>query len=451
MYAETGAQGAQRENFAGHPTGFRRLTPSLLRADRTAEGFSGLPEGVTQPGQLLAALKAAAPRLGVGPRLIHAVDWLFRFTQPQDWGQGARPIVWPSAAMQQEALGLSPTRVKAINRVLIDAGLITMKDSPNGKRYGKRDGRERIVEAYGFDLSPIAARHAEFVALAEEARLEREAVRRLRRRATIARKGIAQVLETVAEYGLADDVWETLARDSAAIVRALKDVTRPEEMEQGVGSLERRQNEGRRQLEVQLKVVDSVPKGAENGPHITTTTESLNPMDTVIAQQTCSFSGGQGGSQPSSSTPSEGAEPEKVLKLRPGELARLAPRLQSYLRGSEPSWPDIVDAADRLRHDLDISKALWGEACFAMGREVAALALAIVSTKDPAHFRTTPGGYFHGMVGKHKAGALNLDRTIWGLRRAAEPSGTDGQGQGPRRPFRRGAMAVDQVALSSEG
>ena len=59
----------------GAPTGFRRLTPSLLRADHAAEEFDGLPDGVTVPGQLLAALKAAAPRLGLSPRLVHAVDW----------------------------------------------------------------------------------------------------------------------------------------------------------------------------------------------------------------------------------------------------------------------------------------------------------------------------------------------------------------------------------------
>jgi hypothetical protein len=31
--------------------------------------------------------------------------------------------------------------------------------------------------------------------------------------------------------------------------------------------------------------------------------------------------------------------------------------------------PILVDAADWLRHDLDVSKPLWGEACLAMGRE----------------------------------------------------------------------------------
>ena len=168
------ALGAQRGSFAGVPTGFRRLTPSLLQVDRAAHAFDGLPEGVTVPGQVLAALKAAAPRLGLAPRLVHAIDWLFKFTQPQDWGRGGRPIVWPSSSMQQEALGLSASQVKATNRALIEAGLITMKDSPNGKRYGKRvHPKGPIVEAYGFDLSPLAARYAEFMRLAAEAKAER--------------------------------------------------------------------------------------------------------------------------------------------------------------------------------------------------------------------------------------------------------------------------------------
>src|SRR5262245_52601242 len=124
---ENSAAEAPRRGFAHAVTGFRRMTLGLLKADRSAESFAGLPEGVEAPGQLLAALKAAAPRLGISTRLVHAVDWLFCFTHPQDWGKGARPIVWPSASMQQQALGLSPTQVKEINRRLIELGLVTMK------------------------------------------------------------------------------------------------------------------------------------------------------------------------------------------------------------------------------------------------------------------------------------------------------------------------------------
>ena len=258
------ADEAPRRRFASTPTGFRRLTPGLLKVDRKAKGFAGLPDGVKTPGQLLAACKAAAPRLGVSPRLVHAVDWLFRFTQPQDWEKGGRPIVWPSASMQQDAIGLSPTQVKEINRRLIELGLLTMKDSPNGKRYGMRDPKGRIVEAYGFDLSPIAARHAEFVQLAEEARAERQLIGRLRRRATIARKAIAQILETVTEFGLGGEEWRTFAEDAGALARALKGAERPEDMEAGVASLERRQMAARERLEVLLKLVDSDPKQPED-------------------------------------------------------------------------------------------------------------------------------------------------------------------------------------------
>ena len=58
-----------------------------------------------------------------------------------------------------------------------------------------------------------------------------------------------------------------------------------------------------------------------------------------------------------------------------------------------------------------------------MGREQAAIALAIVAAKPPEHFRTSPGGYYRGMVTKARAGELNLARTIWGMRSTARPGG----------------------------
>ncbi|HTX39011.1 MAG TPA: plasmid replication protein RepC [Bryobacteraceae bacterium] len=445
------AREAHGEGCAGAPTGFRRLTPSLLRADRTAEGFDGLPEGVEAPGQLLAAFKAAAARLGLSPRLVHAVDWLFRFTQPQDWGRGGRPIVWPSASLQQEALGLSESRVKALTRALIEAGVVTMKDSPNGKRYGLRDRAGRITEAYGFDLSPMAARYPEFVRLAEEARAERAEMGRLRRRATIARKGITQILETAAEYGLGGEDWASLARETRTLAMALKKVERPEEMALGVESLERRQRSARECLENLLsqategasEAVDSAPLGPENGPHQNTYNPTLNPQtDTVIANEGCSTAAGEAVPTQAAPVPpparqaAKPARPERVegtvLKLSTEELVRLAPRLRPYLTVPTPTWPAIVDAADWLRGELGVSKSLWGEACLAMGREEAAIAVAIVSAKPSGHFRSSPGGYFHGMVAKAKAGELNLARTIWGLRSRERRAGA-GEARAPRQ------------------
>jgi replication initiation protein RepC len=436
------ALGAQGGGCARSPTGFRRLTLSLLQAARAAEDFTGLPPNVSLPGQILAAFKAAAPCLGLAPRLVHAIDWLFKFTQPQDWEAGGRPIVWPSATTQQEALSLSKSQAKALNRALIEAGLITMKDSPNGKRYGKRDSDGRITEAYGFDLSPLAARYGEFVAVAAAAKAERAEIAQMRRRATIARKGITQILETATEQGFTGEHWTALLHDSDRLARALRRIETLEEMAFAVERLERWQREACQRLENLLAEAPSAPvessytgpKGPEYRPHYTyKLNDDLNP-DTVLAHKDCGSASGATKAEPDRTRErhqdSGGAgdatarmQPVRtdcgpLMRLMPDELMILAPRLRTYLTTPQPAWRDIVDAADWLRSEMGISRPLWGEACVAMGRECAAVAVALVSARPAEHFRTSPGGYFHGMVAKAKAGELNLVRTIWGLRQA---------------------------------
>lgn len=456
------------------PSGVRRLTLAMLATEKTAARFAGLETGTSRHGQVLAAFKAAAPYLGYGPRVVHAVDWLFKFTQAQDWEPGNRPIVWPSALMQREALDLGPSQAKMLNRHLTELGLVVMKDSPNGKRYGRRDGKGRILEAYGFDLSPLATRQAEFLAVAAQGRAEREEMRRLRRRATIARNGLTQIIDTVAKFGLLDASWRRLEEEGRGLARSLRTVERLEEMALGVASLERRQREARESLESLLpktevlvaEIVDSDPTGPENRPHQYTYKPSFDPeQDTVIATRDSKSRAagtlpniqstmprerpdGAGGESPSQ-RPAR-TDHGTVMRLTTDELVKLAPRLRDYLRTSRPGWPDIVEAADWLRHDLGVSKPLWGEACLAMGREQAAIALAIVSAKPAGHFTGSPGGYFHGMVAKAKAGQLNLGRTVWGLRSGMRRAGTNqagtvqagsaGGGQAARPDFRPGRI-----------
>jgi replication initiation protein RepC len=109
---------------------------------------------------------------------------------------------------------------------------------------------------------------------------------------------------------------------------------------------------------------------------------------------------------------------ERVEKLHPGELLQLAPRLDAHVTARYPGWNDIVDAAGTyLRHELGVSEALWGESCRLVGRQIAAVTLAIVSTKPPEHFTRGAGGYFAAMVKRATTGELHLDRSLWKLRR----------------------------------
>jgi replication initiation protein RepC len=425
-------------------TGLRKLTPPMLGTIKVAETYRFT--AAMLPGQALAAFKAAAPYLGFRPSVVHAVDWLFRFTDPIDWQPSSRPIVWPSAAMQQQEMGLGASQVKNLNRHLVELGLVVMRDSPNGKRYGRRGPQGRIIEAYGFDLSPIASRFAEFQAVAQAGRDERARLQGLRRRATIARNGIRQLLETAVEQRITGGEWDAHHEATWSASRGVAGRRNSEEIEMAVATLERAQSEMRHFLEVALgagrdsqttdggKAVDSNPKQPENWPHITTTNHLLNPKDTVIAADESNFGTAstwrptrtiegptkhgfaQGIDNVKRGNSASRTDSGSLLKITPAELTRLAPRLKPYLRDASPKWPEIVEAADSLRDEMGISKSIWGDACLAMGREQAAIAVAIVSAKPPGHFRGSPGAYFHGMVSKARSGKLHLARTVWGMR-----------------------------------
>lgn len=126
-----------------------------------------------------------------------------------------------------------------------------------------------------------------------------------------------------------------------------------------------------------------------------------------------------GQSVPLPPPPVSAAQVERDFRLKVPQLLDLAPRLERHVLSQTPDWRDIVNAAGAgLRLELGVSPSLWGEACRVMGREQAAVALAIVSTKPASHFMRGAGGYFAGMVRKAECGELHLERTLWALREA---------------------------------
>ena len=189
-----------------------------VQVQALAERFEGLPKGVSK-GQALAALKQAARPLGLSPRLRDAIDVLFAFSAPQDRQPDTRPIVWPSNRKLETTLGLARRQVQNVLSALVRANLITPVDSPTGRRWGHRDAKTgKIVEAYGFDLSPIALRQVEFLAVAARAAAEERERAGLRRRLTIARKAIQQIAETALEHRLADRDWHYWLAEALALV-----------------------------------------------------------------------------------------------------------------------------------------------------------------------------------------------------------------------------------------
>jgi len=405
--------------------GSRRLTLTMLTVREQADRFEGLPRGMAKPFRFLAAFQQAAPHLGLPPQAYAWVAFLVQSTQAQDWEEGSRPIAWPSAARQRECLSLEPTAVKTLNRQLAEAGIFVMRDSPTGKRYGRRDDQGRIVEAYGFDLSPLAFRYDEFIRIAAEAKAERERIGHFKRRATCARRAIAQIGETLAAIGPLPPEWLQLTAETADLVAAIRKARLSGDLALIAQGLERRRIQAETWAMQTSQAVETDPTGSLERPHIITTNLSPHPTDTVIAveessrgevtpqsHETGREAGGGNGER------ANAGDFESPAKVHPGELLQLAPRLADHVRQTYPDWADIVGAAaGGLRHELGVSQSLWGEACLAVGRPLAAVALAIVSTKPRGHFTRGAGGYFAAMIKRAKTGELHLDRTLWKLRR----------------------------------
>jgi replication initiation protein RepC len=397
--------------------GCRRLTPAHVQVQAIAEDFQGLPDGVSK-GQALAAFKHAAQPLGLSPRLRDAVDVLFAFSAPQDWQPGARPIVWPSNRKLETTLGLGRRQVQNVLNALIRANLMTPVDSPTGRRWGHRDAKTgKIVEAYGFDLSPIGLRHAEFVAVAERAAAAERERAALRRRLTIARKAIQQIAETAIEHRLADRDWRYWLAEALVLVLTIRDDLPLDGLQAVVAELEQRRADGETALRAAFDSRQNASAGAIECTPITTTSQPKADNSATRNIDSEKLSSRRGDSPASADPISPERSQQTLPAVTPKFVLNVSPELQPYIYTASPSWADIVEAANGLRQQLGISRPAWIDACQAMGRYQAATAVAVIAAKREAI--RSPGGYLRGMIGRAQNGELHLSKSLWGLARTS--------------------------------
>lgn len=89
-------------------------------------------------------------------------------------------VVFPSnKAICERLNGMPCSTMRRHLARLVEARLLMRRDSPNGKRYVRKRGEDRV--AFGFDLSPLYCRAEEIARAAEAVREAEDRVRRLRR------------------------------------------------------------------------------------------------------------------------------------------------------------------------------------------------------------------------------------------------------------------------------
>ena len=411
------------------PSGWRKASAGLATAEQLA-----------QAGERVAvvAVKRVGAHIGLKAGDMMLLDTLGAFTRAQDWEEGRRPIVWASNAYLMEQTGFSLSALKRHARRLAEAGAIAFQDSPNGKRWGRRNADGVIIEAYGFDLSPLSARVEEFEQLHAELQAERALCQRLKRQITVARRMIRARIEAAtsgalrgpwAQFtGAFEDLLGRLPRRNEASERLMRLLTWFKELQGRVEAAylkatqpaEVVDNTSESTEQVSIKTQDMDPSGAISDPHILITNQ-LIPV-------TCNSSEKEDAAGVVPNAPPEeqvdrGLEDwvagvrKKRAALDLPVVMQACPEFASWARnmgGYLKDWGDLHRVAGQLRPMIGISEHAWNVAQEQLGTQVATAALVLVFEKHSAGEVVSPGGYLRGMVEKAGAGELHLERSFFG-------------------------------------
>jgi len=422
-------------------SGWRKPTPGLLQAERFAE----VGEQLSIPkSQAIVAVKKVAAAIGLKSQDLLLLDTFGAVTQAQDWEEGRRPIVWASNHFLMEQTGFSLATLRRYMRRLCEVGVISMKDSPNGKRWGRRDEDGVIVEAYGFDLSPLAARAGEFEALYAHLQAERSACASLRNAITVTRRMIRAKIEKALEAGLRGP-WRALEATFSGLLEGLpRRSERAEGLENYLSRIKALLSSveeafeaafdwpDRSDAEATCKTTSSenmTPTSLENETHILTTnkpnpvksnhfetkhaagvaregqgTEPTQRAEDVDLDINWSTHGRNGGAK-------RGSDVDiPMLMASCPHFADMARATGGYLR----NWNDVHRAAANLRPIVGISEDAWNVANRVLGPAVAAASIALILDKSTTGEIKSPGGYLRGLVERAQVGELHLERSFYG-------------------------------------
>ncbi|RYG70682.1 replication initiation protein RepC, partial [bacterium] len=187
------------------PFGRRPMTLALVRRQvATSEASKDRP---VDKWQVFRDVCESRALLGVQDRALAVLDALLTFHPVSELSSERAMVVFPSnAQLSVRAHGIAGTTLRRQLAALVEAGLVIRRDSPNGKRYARKDRDGEIETAYGFDLSPLHARAEELALMAQQVVAERMRFRRVKEELTIVRRDVRKLISAAMEEG-ADGDW----------------------------------------------------------------------------------------------------------------------------------------------------------------------------------------------------------------------------------------------------
>ncbi|MEW9307612.1 plasmid replication protein RepC [Labrys neptuniae] len=400
-------------HHATSPFGRRTLTLAQIASQAIAKTR---PTTRARPKwEIYQALCTARARLDISERSLAVLNALLTF-HPETTLSGEAIIVFPSnEQLSRRAHGMPASTLRRHLAVLVEAGLIIRRDSPNGKRYARRNRGGSIELAYGFDLAPLLARADEFMQLATEVEDAARSLKLARERITICRRDISKMIAAAQQELMHEtpekaegQIWldlHTLYRD---LVESLPRRATLEQLETLADQLSALADDILNRLELQIKTAKVSTIESSNGRHI----QKSDPESLIDSEPTTSAA-----QAPKPAPASHAAMLDGSYTL--GMVLRACPDIVDYTRNGIGNWRDFLGATSLARSILRISPSAWEEAQTVMGEAQAAVVIACIVQR--AANINSAGGYLRSLTRKAEAGQLSLGPILMAQIHAREP------------------------------
>ena len=386
----------------------RPISHAHLRVVERPE--ASVPGKPVNKWELLRELSKAQAAFGVTERDLTVLQGLLSFFPDDALGGNAEMVVFPSnKAICERLNGMPCSTMRRHLARLVEAGLVQRRDSPNGKRYVRKHGEERV--AFGFDLSPLYCQSAEIARAAEAVREAEERVRRLREVVSLMRRDLAALVEFGDEIQPGLGIWDQLRDKAVLTARALRRKLSIEDLSVYRADLEALLNQARDIIDgPETEEMNTNDARSERHHHNSNTNsidlepafEKSGAADCVPDVDTCA-----------PVTDVDEPDTRRLPKIPLHLVIAACPSLKTFYQGEIRHWHQLFDAACHVRPAMGISASAWEEAQRFMGPEQASIVVAAMLERFEDI--RSPGGYLRALTSKAAAGEFSCGPMVMAL------------------------------------
>ena len=378
-------------------TPFRRTIDAVLLKHQKGRGQTPAP-AVTDKWKILRELATARKVYALSDRDITVLQALLSFHKTTLLDVANDLVVFPSNKSICERLnGMPSSTMRRHIAHLVDTGIISRRDSPNGKRYVRRYGPERV--AYGFDLAPFVRRYDEFAKAASAIRTAQLKHKHLRETVSLMRRDLASLVT----FGQLDQpnlpVWDRLSDLVVLTSRNLRRRLTDGELSALQSSLADAICETNRQLGTGETPELSISDNRIEHHHQNSKEESYKEENETSSQ---------------TSKPEVALSNMQVpLKL----VVTACKEIQVYSSKPITDWQSLISASEDIRPMMGIRESTWHDAIKYMGRNAASSVVAAMLEKFDGI--RSPDAYLKHLKRKAQQGTFAVSPMILAAMRPA--------------------------------